>query len=66
MRSVIKNWIIVQCRQRRPVNNPEIFTYLENEFHINDQTEDIFAELAQRIHNALFASIYCIPLTRTN
>ena len=54
----IKNWILFKLCQGRPVHYPERSDYLDQEFNINPQTQEKFAEIVQRIYNAIFVSLY--------
>ena len=53
MGTKIKNWIVIKLRQGRPVDYPKIFHYLDKEFDINPQTQEKFAEIVQRLNNAI-------------
>ena len=66
IRTKIKNWIVFKLHQGRPVQYSEMFDYLDKEFNINPQTQQKFAEIVQRIHNAIFVSLYNVSLKRTN
>ena len=56
IRTKIKNWILLKLCQGRPVHHPEVFDYLDQEFNINPQTQERYAEIVQRIYNAIFVS----------
>ena len=62
----IKNWIVFKLCQGRPAHYPEIFDYLDKEFNINLQNQENFAEIVQRIYNAMFVSLCKASLKRTN
>ena len=62
----IKNWIVFKLCQVRPVHYPEIFDHLHKEFNINPQTQEKFAEIVQRIYNAIFISSCKVSLKRRN
>ena len=62
----ITNWIVFKFCQARPVHYPEVFDYLDTEFNINPWTQEKFAELVQRIYNAIFVSSCKISLKQTN
>ena len=49
-----------------PVHHPEISAYLDQKFNINPQTQEKFAEIVQRIFNALFLSLCQISFERNN
>ena len=63
---MIKNWIIFELCQGRSVHYPEIFHYSDEKFRINPQTQEKFAEIVQRIYNAIFVSLCKVSLKRTN
>ena len=60
----IKNWIVFNLCQGRPLHYPEIFDYLDKEFNRNPQTQEKFAEMVQRIYNAIFVSLFEVSLKR--
>ena len=64
--TVIKNWIVFKLRQGRLLHYPEKYHYLDKEFYINSQTQEKFAEIMQRIYNAIFVSLRKVLLKRTN
>ena len=43
--TMIKNWIVYKLSVGRPVNYPEIFQLLDQEFNMNPQTQDKFPEI---------------------
>ena len=61
----IKKWIVFKLCQGRPIHYSKIFHYLDKEFDINPQTQEKFAEIVQRIYNAIFISLCKVSSKRT-
>ena len=50
----------------RPVHYPEMFEFLDLEFNIYSQTQDMFPEIVQKTDNAIFVGLCKVSLNRTN
>ena len=61
---IIRDWIVQKRKHNRAVKYEEIFYFLDVLLNITPWSEQKFQEIAQRIYNTIFVSVYQICLQR--